>query len=183
MVVGWINYILIIAKENFIMTSDIVLDLYNWFNENGIAVWIDGGWCIDALFGKQTREHTDLDIAVHRKDNVKLRKLLENNGYKEEKRNDSSEFMYVMKNKNGKSVDIHVFEYDENGKNIYGIEYPFGSLMGIGIIDGCEVNCISPNFMFQFKTEYEPKEKDLHDVRILGEKFGFELPNRYLIGR
>ncbi|WP_218125995.1 nucleotidyltransferase domain-containing protein [Sinosporangium album] len=22
--------------------------------------WIDGGWCVDALLGKQTREHADL---------------------------------------------------------------------------------------------------------------------------
>jgi lincosamide nucleotidyltransferase A/C/D/E len=47
------------------------------------------------------------------------------------------------------------------------------------MINGQKVNCIAPEFMFQFKTWYEPKEKDLHDVRILSEKFGFELPNGY----
>jgi hypothetical protein len=40
-------------------------------------------------------------------------------------------------------------------------------LTGTGIIDGQEVNCIAPDFMFQFKTWYEPKEKDLHDLRVL----------------
>ena len=161
------------------MTSNKVLHLYNWFKENGIAVWIDGGWCVDALISKQTREHADLDIAVHRKDNAILRQFLESDGYKEEERNDSSEYMYVMNNKTGQSVDVHAFEYDENGKNTYGIEYPFGSLTGTGIIDGQEVNCISPSFIFQFKTGYEPKEKDLHDLRVLGEKFGFELPSSF----
>lgn len=165
-----------LSKKNLNMTSSKVLDLYNWCKENGIAIWIDGGWCVDALLGKQTREHADLDIAVQRKDNAKLRKLLDNNGYKEKKRNDSSEFMYVMDNEAGKSIDVHVFEYDENGKNIYGIEYPFGSLTGRGIIDGQDVNCINSKFMFQFKTGYEPKEKDLQDLRALSEKFGFELP-------
>jgi lincosamide nucleotidyltransferase A/C/D/E len=161
------------------MTSDKVLDFYNWLKVNGIAVWIDGGWCVDALLGKQTREHADLDIAVHRKDNVKLRRLLENNGYKEEKRFDSSEFMYVMKSEAGQLIDIHVFEYDDSGKSIYGIEYPFGSLTGTGMIDGQEVNCTDPSFMFKFKTWYEPKEKDLHDVWALSEKFGFKLPSGY----
>ena len=161
------------------MTSDKVLGLYNRFRENGITVWIDGGWGVDALLGRQTREHADLDIAVHRKDNSKLRELLENIGYKEERRDDSSEFMYAMKNGVGIVVDIHAFEYDENGKNIYGIEYPFGSLTGTGIIDGQEVNCIAPRFQFRFKTGYEPKEKDLHDVRALGKKFGFKLPSGY----
>jgi len=161
------------------MTSDNVFDLYNRFKEKGITVWIDGGWSVDALLGKQTREHADLDIAVHRKDNARLRQLLINDGYEEEKRDDSSVFMYVMKNDTGESVDVHVFEYGENGKIIYGIPYPFGSLTGTGRIGGQEVNCINPKFMFQFKTGYEPEEKDLYDVRALSGKFGFTLPNRY----
>ena len=166
------------------MTSDNVLKLCNLFKDNGIAVWIDGGWGVDALLGRQTREHGDLDIAVHRKDNARLRQLLKSGGFKEEMRDDSSEFMYVMKNETGEyaaTIDVHVFEYDENGQNIYGIEYPFGSLTGTGLIDGQEVNCIDPVFMFRFKTGYEPTEKDLRDVRALAEKFGFELPVRYAL--
>ena len=167
------------AADNSNMTSDKVLDLYNWLKDNGITVWIDGGWCVDALLSRQTREHDDLDIAVHRKDNARLRQLLETNGYKEEACSDSSEFMYVMKYETGQTLDIHVFEYDDAGKNIYGIEYPFGSLTGTGLIGGQEVNCTNPAFMFQFKTWYEPKEKDIHDVRALSDKFGFDLPDRY----
>jgi lincosamide nucleotidyltransferase A/C/D/E len=156
------------------MTSGEVLDFYNWLKGNGIAIWIDGGWCVDALVGRQTREHADLDVAVCRKDNAKLRVLFENNGYDEEERSDSSEFMYVMKNEAGKCIDVHVFEYDESGNNTYGIAYPFGSLTGTGFIDGQEINCIAPDFMLRFKTGYEPKEKDLHDLRVLREAFGDE---------
>ena len=163
------------------MTSESVLDLYNWLKENGIIVWIAGGWCVDALIGRQTREHNDLDIAVHRKNNVGLRQLLENSGYKEEVRSDSSEFMYVMTNESGQNIDIHAFEYDQNGKIIYGIEFPFGSLTGTGMINGKEVNCITPEFMLRFITWYEPREKDLRDVRALCDKFGFELPSKYAI--
>ena len=164
------------------MTSDTVLYIYNRFKESGITVWIDGGWGVDALLGEQTREHADLDIAVHRKDNGQLRQLLESDGYKEEPRYDSSEFMYVMQNNAGEIVDIHVFEYDENGKNTYGIGYPFGSLTGTGVIGGQEVNCIDPQWQFKFKTGYEPKEKDIHDVCALSKKFGFELPKKYADG-
>lgn len=64
------------------LMSDNVLNLYKWFQSNDITVWIDGGWCIDALLGVQTRKHDDLDIAVSRADNQKLRELLESNGYK-----------------------------------------------------------------------------------------------------
>lgn len=161
------------------MTSDMVLGLYSWLKENGIDIWIDGGWGVDALLGRPTREHSDLDIAVHRNNNPKLRRLLENEGYKEEERDDSSEFMYVMQNGSDGYIDIHVFQYGENGATIYGIEYPFGSLTGTGTIGGQEVNCIEPGFMLRFKTGYPPKEKDLKDVRALCEKFGFELPSSY----
>ena len=154
------------------MTSDGVLGFYNWLRANSITIWIDGGWCVDALIGKQTREHSDLDIAVQHKDNARLRMLFENNHYTEEERYDSSEFMYVMKSEAGKYFDVHVFEYDDNGNNTYGIEYPFGSLAGTGVINGQVVNCIDPDFMLKFKTGYKPKEKDLHDLRVLREKFG-----------
>ena len=156
-----------------------VITLYNWLKENSIIIWIDGGWGVDALIGTQTREHQDLDIAVHRKDNAKLRLLLEYNGYKEEKRFDSSEFMYVMRKGAEQEIDIHVFEYDDNGRNTYGIAYPFGSLTGKGVLDTQEVNCIAPEWMFKFKTSYAPKEKDIHDVRALSEAFGFALPDIY----
>lgn len=45
------------------MESNDVVKLYKLFEENGIEVWIDGGWGIDALLGEQTRPHQDLDIA------------------------------------------------------------------------------------------------------------------------
>lgn len=120
----------------------------------------------------------DLDIAVERKDNAKLHRLLESSGYNEEKSNYSSEFMYFMKNTEGQGIDVHAFEYDENGKNIYGVEYPFGSLTGKGIINGQEVNCIDPEWMFKFKTSYEPKDKDIKDVQALSARFAFGAPTR-----
>lgn len=162
------------------MTDQDVLNFIRLCKQNSITVWVDGGWCVDALLGEQTREHPDLDIAVHREDNAKLRKLLEDSGYKEESRNDSAEWMYVMKDADGKHIDVHAFEYDEDSKNTYGIEYPYGSLTGKGLIAGQEVDCIDPQWMFTFKTAYPPKEKDLQDVRALSKKFGFELPEAYL---
>lgn len=161
------------------MTADDVLAIYDQLRQAGIKIWVDGGWCVDALLGEQTREHSDLDIAVHRKDNARLRKLLEKNGYHEEKRNDSQEWLYAMKNSDGKLIDIHAFEYDTKGDNIYGIEYPYGSLEGRGVLGDREVDCITPEWMFKFKTAYQPKEKDKKDVRALSQRFGFNIPAGY----
>ncbi|MBP7834723.1 nucleotidyltransferase family protein [Candidatus Saccharibacteria bacterium] len=161
------------------MKASEVLNIYNYLKENNIDAWIDGGWCVDALLGQQTREHPDLDIAVNRKHNAKLRDLLKNKGFQEQRRNDSAEWMYILKNKNGLQVDIHVFEYDGNGNNVYGIEYPHGSLTGKGIINGQGVQCVAPEWMFKFKTAYKPKDKDKSDVNALARKFGYSVPDSH----
>jgi len=38
--------------------------------ENGITVWIDGGWSVDALLGKQTRDHDVCALAAKYKTHI-----------------------------------------------------------------------------------------------------------------
>lgn len=161
------------------MTAADVLEIYNSLKAEDITIWVDGGWCVDALLGEQTREHPDLDVAVNRKDVTKLKELLVSWGYKDEPRNDTTEWNYAMVDSKNRLVDIHVFEFDERGNNTYGIEYPKDSLTSTGTINGQTVNCIAPEWMFKFKTAYEPKEKDLKDVHALATKFGFEVPESH----
>lgn len=161
------------------MHRDDVLWLYNSLRDHNITIWIDGGWCVDALIGEQTREHLDLDIAIDRKDEEKLKALLSLWGYKDEPRNDTTKWNYIMIDDEGRLIDIHVFEFDVQGNNIYGIKYPKGSLTGIGTINDQQVNCITPEWIFKFKTTYEPTEKDLKDVQALAKKFGYQLPDTH----
>lgn len=50
------------------MSAEDAIELYNLFRSHGITVWIDGGWGVDALLGRQTRHHEDLDIALRHSD-------------------------------------------------------------------------------------------------------------------
>jgi len=50
------------------MISPDVIDVYEALDGFGVEIWIDGGWCVDALRGEQGRSHKDLDIAIQRKD-------------------------------------------------------------------------------------------------------------------
>lgn len=43
------------SKESFLMIIDLL-------NELNIQYWIEGGWGIDALIGRQTRLHRDIDL-------------------------------------------------------------------------------------------------------------------------
>jgi len=46
------------------MTEADVIEILGWLADAGVAVWLDGGWGVDALIGEQTREHKDLDLIV-----------------------------------------------------------------------------------------------------------------------
>src|SRR5712675_1974050 len=58
------------------MNSADVIHLYTTLEKLGVEVWIDGEGGVDALLGKQTRPHQDLDIAIEQKDVLRLRQFL-----------------------------------------------------------------------------------------------------------
>ena len=47
----------------------------------GIPVWLDGGWGIDALLGRETRPHHDLDLIVRVSDVLKVLDVLQPAGF------------------------------------------------------------------------------------------------------
>ncbi len=155
-------------KSHAEMSGDVVVQLMQLFDQNGIDVVVDGGWGVDALLGEQTRSHQDVDIAVQHKEVPKLRALLQARGYKEVSRNDSWECNFVMGDDKGREVDVHSYTYDAHGKLVFGVEYPFGSLTGTGSIHGYPVKCI-----------YELDGNDYRDVSALCERFGIALPAEY----
>ena len=161
-----------------LMEAKDIVELYKLFKENNIEVWIDGGWGIDALLGSQTRQHSDLDIAIERKNVEKLRSLLSSLGYQDKEKEGSTEWNFVLAN-DCKEIDIHVFEFDDKKKNVYGIEYPKESLTGTGTISGQIVKCISPEYVIKFHENYEPKEKDFKDIKALCDKFRLDLTKNY----
>jgi lincosamide nucleotidyltransferase A/C/D/E len=142
----------------------------------GVPVRIDGGWCVDALLGRQTRAHGDLDLAVPRAHAPRLLELLTAQGFAPRDEEQATEWNFVLADGRGNAVDVHVFAFDEHGAHVWGVAYPAASLTGTGVILGREVPCIAPEWMFRFKTAYPPAPKDRADVRALAERFGFEIP-------
>ena len=167
------------SKDNPETTANDVIEFVELLNENDIDVVIYGGWGVDALLGEQTRIHADLDIAVEHKDVPKIRALLEARGYKDVPRDDTRECNFVLSNGEGRLIDIHSYTFDAEGKLIFGVEYPYDSLNGTGVINGFPVKCIPPEWMVKFHTGYSLDEGDYHDVKLLCQKFGIEIPEEY----
>ena len=46
------------------MQSDEVLAVLDRLADEGTAAWVDGGWGVDALLERQTRDHSDLDLVI-----------------------------------------------------------------------------------------------------------------------
>ncbi len=150
----------------------------------GIDIWIDGGWGVDALLEEETRPHNDLDIFIEEKDVPRVRGLLEGEGYKEIKLEIARPHNFVLGDKTGREIDIHVITFDVKGQIIYGpVEngeiYPPDLFKGIGVINGKTIKCISLEWVIKWLTGYTPREIDYKDVTALCRKFGIDLPEEY----
>lgn len=166
------------------MVSSDVIDLYSGLENLGVEIWIDGGWCVDALLREQGRSHQDLDIAIEEKDVPKLKEMLLERGYKEIKMEDARDWNFVLGDEYGREIDVHVIVFDSQGNGIYGPKengemYPAASLTGTGVIEGRTVRCISPEWMVKFHSGYELRDKDFRDVSALCARFGIDLPSEY----
>lgn len=161
------------------MTPADVLEIIALLESNGIDVWLDGGWGVDALLGEQTRPHGDLDIAVRHRDVPLLRTLLGTRGYRDVPREDTKDWNFVLGDGQGHEVDVHSFTLDAEGRHVYGIEYPADSLTGIGSVNGRAVKCIAAEHAARFRTGFELRETDIQDVQALHKRFGIPIPKEH----
>jgi lincosamide nucleotidyltransferase A/C/D/E len=163
------------------MTAEDAVEIVRLFDQGHIELYVDGGWAVDALLGKQTRTHADLDIAIQHKDVPQVRALFEANGFREIPHADSWECNFVLEDDHGRQLDIHSYTFDSAGNHVYGVAYPFDSLSGNGGINGYPVKCISPEWLVKFHTGYQLDENDYHDVKRLCQHFGLSLPAEYAV--
>ena len=164
--------------------QEYLLELYSSLNNLQVTIWLDGGWGVDALLGKETRAHQDLDIVIQQKDLAVFCDLLKSRGYNEVNRDDMCAWNFVLGDNMGHEVDVHVINLDDDGNGIYGpmergIFYPAEGLTGIGTINEIELRCLTADYQVESHTGYELKEKDFKDVHALCKKFNITLPQAY----
>ena len=142
----------------------------------GIDVWLDGGWGVDALIGEQTREHDDLDLVVSLADVPRLVARLGQAGY--EVARGEQPLIIVLLDDEGRQVEVHPVAFDEAGNGIYRMEdgrdwaYPARGFTGRGRVLGREVRCLTAEVQVLCHAGYELDETDRHDLALLRERFG-----------
>lgn len=163
------------------MTVDALVSLLQLFELAALETWLDGGWGVDALLGKQTRPHKDVDLLVRVTDLSKLDAFLGSRGFF--RRPDGTPSNYVLADGHGLEVDIHAIEFDSLGNGLYRMSdgniwvYPATGFHGRGMVGGVEVRCLSPETQVVCHAHgYTPVEKDLRDMALLHARFGVALP-------
>ena len=155
-------------------------DIIALLEENGLEVYVDGGWAVDAVLGEQTRPHDDLDIAMPHAQVSRLRALLGTRGFRGQRRDDSWECNFVLADEAGRRLDVHSYTFDAAGLNVGGVPYRAEQLTGQGVIGGYPVRCIPPDWLVRFHTGYDLDDNDWHDVRLLCDRFQIAVPDEYL---
>jgi lincosamide nucleotidyltransferase A/C/D/E len=149
-------------------------------------VWIAGGWGVDALVGRQTRIHSDLDLAVD-VTQMALEHLLQafgRHGYAVEA--DWRSSRVALTADGARQVDVHPIVFDAQGTgwqaNVEGQEpfrYPEDAFAQ-GLIDGRVVDCLSVSLQLRFHRGYVERERDNHDVALLKPSLDVAAPRRRL---
>ncbi|WP_420828410.1 nucleotidyltransferase domain-containing protein [Dehalobacterium formicoaceticum] len=48
------------------------IEIMSYAEENGIAIWVDGVWGVDALLEEETRANNDIDLFVEKSNSKKF---------------------------------------------------------------------------------------------------------------
>ena len=139
------------------MTARDAVEILGMVDRLGVRIWVDGGWAIDALLGRQTRHHADLDIVIEKKDLDAVVDMLRTRGYRPAQRNDPQPWNFALGDGVRREVDFHVVVIDQQGNGTYGPPadgklYPADALKGFGVIRGRTVHCISPRMAGQVRV-------------------------------
>ncbi len=165
------------------MTVDKVHWFLALFDEIGVAVWIDGGWGVDALLGECTRAHKDLDIIISWADSARLTDALSARGFIDIDTDDRTHLNFVMGHQLYGLIDFHVIELTKDGAGVYGAWVISKSeLNAVGFIGGREVQCLSDDYQVRSHTGYRLKDTDFADLHALHEKYGVVLLDEQIRG-
>lgn len=153
-----------------VATKEDLITVITLLENEGITYWIDGGWGVDILAGKQTRDHRDIDINFDSQYTETLLNLLKAYGY--EISTDWRPVRIELYSEQYGYLDIHPFVLNDDGTakqaSIEGGWYEFENILfGTATFEGKTIPCISVQGQKLFHSGYDLRDKDKHDMLIL----------------
>ena len=149
------------------MTPERVLQLLDALKP--LDVWVDGGWGVDALVGRQTRPHGDLDLGVARPQLDEVVQVLEGLGYAVTDARFVQVTVQLTHAAEGHRVDLHPSTPVDGGTEQLDFD---GNTHLIppaveGRIGGRPVRCMPLSAQLRSHQGYQLRPVDLHDMQLL----------------
>ena len=163
------------------MTAERVLGLLAVLRSAGVKATLDGGWGVDALLGRETRPHDDLDLVVALTDVARIQEVLRPLGFALHE--DHLPVRFVLRGLD-EQLDFHTVTFDAEGGGVQpqpgggSFRYPPEGFVE-GRVRGESVPCISAHVQVLCHLGYTPSAKDAHDVLELCRAFGLSVPETY----
>ena len=141
-------------------------------NASGCRYWLEGGWGVDALVGRQTRTHRDVDIDIDAVCEAATLSVLKEMGYVIE--TDWRPNRVELAATGRGWVDLHPLLVDEDGSARQaalggGFHLFPASYLAVGSLAGLTIPCVSVAAQRLFHSGYPPRDVDVHDLQLLDE--------------
>jgi lincosamide nucleotidyltransferase A/C/D/E len=151
---------------------DDLLEIAAVLDAAGGRWWLAGGWGVDALAGRQTRPHGDLDLVLDRSAMDAARAALAAHGFALRRPSADGTYHHVpgslmpdreeVQDRAGRTVDLHPVDAATWLRGTTVAE-PYAT----GSLGGRSVPCLSADAQRVVRVHYTPGEKDLADLRSL----------------
>jgi lincosamide nucleotidyltransferase A/C/D/E len=147
-----------------------VLQVLDAVRSTGCRFWLEGGWGVDALVGRQTRSHRDVDLDFDADNEHDVLGCLAGLGYAIE--TDWRPNRVELSASGNRWVDLHPLVIDDNGDARQaaldgGWHEMHRSWFTTGVLGGVTVPCVSVEAQRHFHTGYELRTADLLDLAQL----------------
>lgn len=168
------------------MNCPDVVRVLDAIDEAGLTVWVGGGWGVDALLGKETRPHADLDLFVDERDFWRLHELLGTLGFSRNGlvlvygREPAPTVISLVMSDDSALIDVIPMLLDVDGNGWSRLWPPSAGwdvylaqeLAGTGQIADMPVRCFSPQLQMRIRHRDRLGPLDIRDMTLLAERFG-----------
>jgi lincosamide nucleotidyltransferase A/C/D/E len=156
-----------------------VLAILDLLAAAGVQAWVAGGWGVDALLGRQTRRHCDIDLVISDDgpSYQEVAQILAREGF----RFASTQYTpgipipwcHIWRHDAGHKVEVlpvplHEPPFATGGDHVGGV----GPAFAEGSIDGRPVPCLAAELQLLLHNGYPQRKIDNHDVTLLRAYLG-----------
>jgi lincosamide nucleotidyltransferase A/C/D/E len=149
------------------MTAHDVLRVLDVLHLSGVSALLTGGWGVDALIGRQSRTHRDLDLLIDHSERATAFETLIGLGYSTVEVDGDDRA--TVRQRDGRAIDVEFIDRDDS-RNL-----PAASLDGRGFIVGRPVRCVTAGGQVMLHADGNLPDELRRDLWLLADRCGVTL--------